>query len=152
MRLLLAQRAGYLPQGQLPANAQGAWHQASKNLKRDAMKAGQPNPMAFLRNMIQGGMQHPVDNGTPPLIQPPQGVQWGGHQFSNISDLIGWEQKHGNKTDDAQFMSQHPALVALFDRLQQQRNSYGRPPKGMRSRMRPQAPPNPLLDQQMNLY
>lgn len=64
-RLLLAQRAGYLPRQQLPPSPQGAsaqWHAYSKNLAGDARGAGYPNPMAFLRaGIMQGGrMPQPI--------------------------------------------------------------------------------------------
>lgn len=58
-RLLLAKRAGYLPdQMQLAAGAQGAtqqWQAVSKNLAKDSRSAGFSNPMMFLRQGAQQG-------------------------------------------------------------------------------------------------
>ena len=58
-RLMLAKRAGYLPQGMTmnnPDEAPEQWKLASSNLARDARLAGFPNPMQFLRQgATQGG-------------------------------------------------------------------------------------------------
>lgn len=61
-RLLLAKRAGYLPNDQQinQQNPQGQWKAISSNLAADSRKAGFPNPMAFLRQgALTGGTAAP---------------------------------------------------------------------------------------------
>ena len=73
-RLLLAKRAGYLPQdfALLPGagNASAQWRSASKNLAADARRAGAANPLQWLREgAAKGGLQRPNKRavGTNPL-------------------------------------------------------------------------------------
>lgn len=60
-RLMLAKRAGYLPQHfqMQPNQAPEQWKMASSNLSRDAKAAGFPNPMQFLRQGATQGGQLP---------------------------------------------------------------------------------------------
>lgn len=60
-RLMLAKRAGYLPQQfqMQPDRAPEQWKMASSNLARDAKAAGFPNPMQFLRQGATQGGQLP---------------------------------------------------------------------------------------------
>lgn len=60
-RLMLAKRAGYLPQHfqMQPDKAPEQWKSASSNLARDARAAGFPNPMQFLRQGATMGGQIP---------------------------------------------------------------------------------------------
>lgn len=66
-RLLLAKRAGYLPEnfnimpGQGMASQQ--WRTASKNLAADARADGSANPIAWLRNKAQAPTQRPGVRG-----------------------------------------------------------------------------------------
>lgn len=66
-RLLLAQRAGYLPRtSRFDVSPQGAsmqWHSLSKNLAGDSKQAGYPNPMAFLRAGLMAGGKMPRPPG-----------------------------------------------------------------------------------------
>lgn len=60
-RMLLAKRAGYLPQGykMQPDQAPEQWKSVSSNLARDARNAGFQNPMQFLRQGATQGGQLP---------------------------------------------------------------------------------------------
>lgn len=60
-RLMLAKRAGYLPQGfqMRPDQAPEQWKSVSSNLARDSRAAGFPNPMQFLRQGATMGGQLP---------------------------------------------------------------------------------------------
>ncbi len=68
-RLLLAKRAGYLPEGTQIAPGAGAseqWRMASKNLAADARRAGSSNPLLWLRQGAQTGrLQRPGFKGIP---------------------------------------------------------------------------------------
>ena len=74
-RLLLAKRAGYLPDGmQLATDPQGAtaqWRSVSKNLAQNARSAGFQNPMMFLRTGAQTGkLPSPQRPGPGPMGAP----------------------------------------------------------------------------------
>lgn len=60
-RLMLAKRAGYLPQHfqMQPNQAPEQWKSVSSNLARDSKAAGFPNPMQFLRQGATQGGQLP---------------------------------------------------------------------------------------------
>lgn len=60
-RLLLAKRAGYLPQGfqMQPDKAPEQWRSVSSNLARDARAAGFSNPMLYLRTGATRGGKIP---------------------------------------------------------------------------------------------
>lgn len=107
-RLLLARRAGYLPQD-FAINPQAApeqWRMASRNLARDARGAGFQNPLMYLRQGATAGGRIPRPTAMRPgaaadpsaslayvnsrLAQGgvgipqmgPTGLQWGGVQLS----------------------------------------------------------------------
>lgn len=74
-RLLLAKRAGYLPDSmplaQGPQGATEQWRSVSKNLAHNARQAGFANPMMFLRTGAQTGkLPTPQARGSGPFGGP----------------------------------------------------------------------------------
>ena len=82
-RLLLAKRAGYLPENFQLEQSQGGpsmqWRAASKNLAADARADGNPNPIAWLRNRAQQAAQQPAMRAGRGHIDP------GGLAYANSS-------------------------------------------------------------------
>lgn len=75
-RLLLAKRAGYMPQQQQidTENPSAQWKAVSSNLKHDAQQAGYGNPMQFLRQGATQGGNMPPTRGRPGNVGNPQGA------------------------------------------------------------------------------
>jgi hypothetical protein len=90
-RLMLAKRAGYLPQGMTmnnPDEAPEQWKLASSNLARDARQAGFPNPMQFLRQGATQGGKLPARTAMRPGAQAdPAGSL--AYANSRIAQMIG---------------------------------------------------------------
>jgi hypothetical protein len=89
-RLMLAKRAGYLPQNMTmnPQEAPEQWKLASSNLARDARQAGFPNPMQFLRQgATQGGQLPKATRMRPGAQADPSGSL--AYANSRIAQMIG---------------------------------------------------------------
>ncbi len=112
-RLLLAKRAGYLPEGPIMGDPTQLWKKASSNLARDARSQGEL-PMQFLRNKIQGGMRSPVMAGQGAAPSQQGLAQWGGYTWDNPEALFGHTQRHGNRKSFEEFYRLHPGLMELF--------------------------------------
>lgn len=106
-RLLLAKRAGYLPQGaQLSSDngsASAMWHSVSKNLNRDAKGAGYNNPMMFLRAGAQAGGKTPGRPNKRPMLTG------GGLPYAN--------SMLASQRVENPLMLQNPLLALLRQRL-----------------------------------
>lgn len=83
-RLLLAKRAGYLPEGTQIAPGAGAteqWRMASKNLAADARRAGSNNPLLWLRQGAQTGKLNRPGFKAPP-VNPLQSLVYANSQLA----------------------------------------------------------------------